>query len=180
VAIPLIWLGAGLAAAYAGSQIAREKQIADGHIRHFPGGHQTAVMPADGAIVCCGIYELFQHTGIWLEGRIVELRGNGLIRAVSPERFLADRSGNRIYVAANENLQPLIDSVCVSRVIPQLYQYSEYDLITNNCHRFVNQCVTGRSQQITRFAELNENLSGHFSQQIHWQPADYNTNYLGE
>lgn len=168
--IPLLWLGAGLAAAYASSQIAREKQVSDGHIRHFPGEDSTVVMPEDGAVVCCGIYEVFQHTGIWLDGQVVELKGNGLIRAISPQRFLQDRSGNRIYVACNAAHGPLVDEQCITRMLPRLYEYSEYDLISNNCHRFVNQCVTGLSARITRFAELNGSLSAHFGTRLHWQP----------
>lgn len=171
MALPLIWLGAGLAAAYAGTKLAREKQVADGHIQHFPGDCDIAVEPLDGAIVCCGIYEVFQHTGIWVDGQIVELRGNGLIRGISPTRFLHDRSGNRIYVACDEHLVPLVDPQAVVRGVERVFEYSEYDLIKNNCHRFVHQCVTGSSRVITRFAELNEALSQHFNTVIHWQPA---------
>ncbi len=169
--IPLLWLGAGIAAAYAGSQIAREKQKSDGHIRHFPGEHKSEVTPVDGAIVCCGIYELFQHTGIWLDGNIVELRGNGLIRGISPSRFLADRSGNRIYVACNDSLQPLVAPEAVSNALARLYTYSEYDLVSNNCHRFVYECVSGKTGRITRFAELNAALNALFDTPIHWQPT---------
>ncbi|WP_414830693.1 hypothetical protein [Alteromonas sp. H39] len=169
--LPLLWLGAGIAAAYAGSQIAREKQKSDGHIRHFPGEHQTEVTPVDGAIVCCGIYELFQHTGIWLDGNIVELRGNGLIRGISPSRFLSDRSGNRVFVACNEALEPLVAPDTVTNALDRLYTYSEYDLVSNNCHRFVYECVSGSSRRITRFAELNAALKVQFHTAIHWQPV---------
>ncbi len=169
--LPLLWLGAGIAAAYAGSQLAREKQKSDGHIRHFPGEHQSEVTPLDGSVVCCGIYELFQHTGIWLDGNIVELRGNGLIRAISPSRFLADCSGNRIFVACNDSLAPLVAPDSVGNALKRLYTYSEYDLVSNNCHRFAFECVSGHCRRITRFAELNAALKAQFQTPIHWQPV---------
>ncbi|MEW9799544.1 hypothetical protein [Alteromonas sp. CYL-A6] len=171
MAIPLLWLGAGLAAAYAGKEIAREKQVADGHIRHFPGKDARQVTPVDGALVCCGIYEIFQHTGIWVDNHIVELNGNGLVRAISPGRFLSQRSGSRIYVACHTTLQPMVDDAAARRAMEKVFQYQDYDVISNNCHRFSLACITGRTQPVTRFASLNEAIRDHFQDVIHWQPA---------
>ncbi|MCU7553985.1 hypothetical protein OCL06_05175 [Alteromonas sp. ASW11-19] len=168
--LPLLWLGAGLAAAYATSQWVREQQKADGHIRHFPGEHAEQVKPVDGALVCCGIYGLFQHTGIWLGGNIIELKGNGLVRGISPERFLHNRSGERIYIACHSNHRPLVDPKAAARALARVYSYSEYDVLNNNCHRFVYEMITGEVKPITRFGELNAAVSRYFSACIHWQP----------
>lgn len=170
--LPLVWLGAGVAALYAGSKLSREQQKYDGHIKHFPGECQLSVMPVNGAVVCCGIYEVFQHTGIWFDGEIIELKGNGLVRAISPERFIDNRSGNRIYIACNSDLQPLVDAGCATRAASRVFEYQDYDVIDNNCHRFTLQCVFGKDVAATRFAAVNEQLNLRFETPIHWQPID--------
>ncbi|RDV27406.1 hypothetical protein DXV75_05075 [Alteromonas aestuariivivens] len=171
MALPLVWLGAGLVAAYAGSQLAREQQRQSGHLGHFPGDCKMEVQPKNGSVVCCGIYEVFQHTGIWVDDQIIELKGNGLVRAVSPRRFLADRSGNRIYVACDGNLRPLVDEQAITRSVGQVFSYSEYHVWSNNCHRFVFSCISGKKQPVTRFGELNEKMYRHFGTVVHWQPV---------
>lgn len=170
MALPLALLGIGLAA-WAGSQIAREKQIADGHIKHFPGEDATPVRPCDGAIVCCGIFGVFQHTGIWVDNQIVELNGNGLIRAISPRRFLANRSGSRIFIACDNNLAPMVAPDAADNAASRIFQYAEYDVLRNNCHRFTLSCLNGRVQNITRFAEFNQAVAQHFDTVVHWQPC---------
>ncbi|WP_100641141.1 hypothetical protein [Alteromonas facilis] len=170
--LPLLWIGAGAAALYAGTKLTREMQVSKGHINHFPGECAQLVTPQNGAVVCCGIYEVFQHTGIWVDNQIVELRGNGLIRAISPERFLHDRSGNRIYVACDHSRSALSSDVVAKRAIDRVFDYSEYDLIENNCHRFTHHCVSGRDEPVTRFAELNEKLCELYGTTLYWQPAD--------
>lgn len=168
--LPLVWLGAGAAALYAGTKLTREFQKSQGYIDHFPGECKRSVMPVDGAVVCCGIYEVFQHTGIWVDNSIIELRGNGLIRGISPERFLEERSGNTIFVACDKSLRPLVNPNTAQAATSRIFEYSEYDLISNNCHRFTMHCVTGGDRQITRFAELNAALLDAFGTKIYWQP----------
>jgi hypothetical protein len=170
--LPLVWLGAGVAAVFAGSKMARENQKANGHIKHFPGECHQAVRPVNGSVVCCGIYELFQHTGIWVDGEIIELKGNGLVRAVSPSRFISERSGNRIYVACDEFLNPLTTANAARIASNHVFDYQEYDLISNNCHRFTAQCLLGHEVDVTLFADLNEIISSKFDTKIHWQPID--------
>lgn len=168
--LPLVWLGAGAAALYAGTKFTRELQKSRGYINHFPGESKIPVKPTDGAVVCCGIYEVFQHSGIWVDGQIIELRGNGLIRAISPERFLSERSGNVIYVACDESLSPLVREGAAESAASRVFEYSEYDLIENNCHRFTLSCATGANQAATRFSDLNQGLQQLFKTPIHWQP----------
>ena len=165
---PLIWLGAGLAALYATDQISKHNNKKQNRIRHYPGESDQPVRPTDGAIVCCGIFGVFDHTGIWLDGSIVELKGNGLIRAVSPERFIDNRSGEEIYVATDEYSVPLTSELTCERAADRLYQYSDYHVIDNNCHRFVWNCVSGTREKVTRFTELNEKLHCHFASPISW------------
>ena len=175
---PLLWLGAGLAAVYAGTQYARHEQKRSGHVAVFPGDCKIKVAPRNGAIMCCGIYELFQHTGIWLDGSIIELKGNGLVRAVSPERFIEQRSGRQIYVACDRAYEPLSDELAAQRAAQQLFSYRPYHVIDHNCHRFVWEVLSGKSVELTRFAELNARLHDYFTTAVHWQPALIRTSNL--
>lgn len=166
--VPLIWVGAGLAALYAGAKIAESHRDSGLVVKHYPGESDNAVTPINGAVVCCGIFGVFDHTGIWLDGSIIELKGNGLIRGISPERFIHNRSGEQIYVACGKDDQPLIDPTTAARAAERLYQYSEYHVIENNCHRFVWNCVSGRNEKLTRFSELNDVLSRYFDTRVSW------------
>jgi hypothetical protein len=49
------------------------------------------VIPINGSVVCCGIFGALTHTGLWVNGGIIELSGSGLVRTVSPERFIHDQ-----------------------------------------------------------------------------------------
>ena len=168
---PLIWLGVGLATLYATDQLSKHANKKQNRIRHYPGESDLPVKPVDGAIVSCGIFGVFDHTGIWLDGSIIELKGNGLIRAISPERFIDNRSGEDIFVATDENAIPLAESLTCERAADRLYQYSDYHVIENNCHRFVWNCLSGTNEKITRFTELNSCLHNHFACPISWHRA---------
>lgn len=170
--LPLFWLGAGAAALYTAAKFSENAQKNIGHVGRFPGECSNTVTPVDGAIVCCGIFGFFDHSGIWLDGNIIELKGNGLIRGISPQRFVKNRSGNTIYMACNSELEPLIGKDVVVRAAAQLYQYSEYDLFNNNCHKFVYKCLTNSTAPLTSFRDLNAKLSGYFACSIHWQPVN--------
>ena len=170
--IPLLWIGAGLAACYAGGAAQKRYKESNLKVEHFPGEGNQSASPMNGCIVCCGIYGVFEHTGIWCDGAIIELRGNGLIRAISPERFIQDRSGDDIFIACDNQCNPLIDKNTIQRATAQLYQYSEYHVIKNNCHRFVWQCISGESRSLTSFLEFNDALFSHFNCPISWQPIN--------
>lgn len=160
--IPLIWLGAGAAAVYTGLKYADQQE----RYSCLP-----SVVPLDGSLVSCGIFGLFEHSGIWLDGNIIELKGNGLIRAISPARFLHKRSGQTIALACDPMAQPLVAEHAVTRAVAQLFQYSEYDLLANNCHRFVWNCVSGKNEALTHFSDLNRRLEQYFNCPVNWVKA---------
>lgn len=170
--IPLIWLGAGLAVCYATGAATKEFKKVNSNVRFFPGEGKRPVSAEDGAIVCCGIYGLFEHTGIWIDNTIIELKGNGLIRAISPERFLQNRSGEHIYIACDQRDRPLIEPLIIQRAASKLYQYSEYHVLDNNCHRFVWKCLSDQNHSITSFSDLNQAIFKHFKSTISWQPLN--------
>lgn len=127
------------------------------------------VTPQPGSIVCCYVFGVIEHTGIWLaDDCLVELHGSGLVRAVSVKRFLAGRTGSQIFIACNHLHQPLIANTIVNRAERAIYQYREYDLFDNNCHRFVWSCLCGEERAIKSFNELNQKLAAYFKQGIYW------------
>ena len=176
MALPLLWLGAGALAILASKEYVSEAR-AKSRIRLMPGEGKEYVEPQNGAVVSCGIYGLFDHTGIWVDGNIIELKGNGLIRGVSAQRFLQNRSGECIYVACDNNNQPLVAGQAAERAIAQLFQYSHYDVFKNNCHKFVWQCLSGQQQSLTRFSDLNQKMAEWFNCDIHWQLASIKTSH---
>jgi hypothetical protein len=170
--VPLLWLGAGAIALLAGAKYSNDKRL-DQFVSRLPGNSDLEVEPVNGAIVTCGVYGLFEHTGIWVHGNILELKGNGLIRGISPNRFLEERSGDNIYIACADNKTPLIHPNTADRAVSRLFSYSEYDVINNNCHKFVWHCISGEDIPLTRFSELNKKMSEQFCSTIHWQPIKY-------
>lgn len=127
------------------------------------------VTPQPGSIVCCYVFGVIEHTGIWLaDDCLVELHGSGLVRAVSVKRFLTGRTGSQIFIACNHLHQPLIANTIVNRAERAIYQYHEYDLFDNNCHRFVWSCLCGEERAIKSFNVLNQKLAAYFKQGIYW------------
>lgn len=167
--VPLIWLGAGIAALYAGDKLVKSNQESRQRVHHFPGEGTRLVKPVDGALVCCGIFGMFDHTGIWVDGDIIELKGNGLIRGISPERFMTNRSGEQIYILCDAAGNALVAPNTQNSAVAKLYQYSEYHVISNNCHRFVWNCISGDNKKITSFKELNDELHQFFQCSLSWQ-----------
>lgn len=188
MALPLLLVGGALGAAILADQ--REKRHALERQRHsgvepqqrtgravglhpslWQSGHKQ-VKPKPGAIICCFVYGVIEHTGIWLDDNtLIELHGNGLIRAVSTARFLAGRTGTKIYVACNHAHQPLIDGEVLHRAELEIFSYREYDLFDNNCHRFVWSCLSGVEESLPSFNDLNKKLAQYFEQSIYWDEA---------
>lgn len=169
---PLFWLGASALAMLASVKYSNDKSL-EQSVRHLPGKSDCKVDPIDGAIVTCGIYGVFQHTGIWVDGDILELKGNGLIRGISPNRFLQERSGDNIYIACDEHNAPLVEPNSAERAVSQLFTYSAYDVLNNNCHKFVWKCISGEETALTRFSALNRKMAQYFSTTIHWHPINF-------
>ncbi|BDX06811.1 hypothetical protein [Planctobacterium marinum] len=168
MALPLLWLGAAAAATLAGIKYSNKISQHRGYVDVLPGESSLSVKPLDGAVVCCEVYGVLDHTGIWFDDGVIELNGNGLIRSISAERFLADRSGEEIFIACDTFGHPLIAEHTHTRAVSHLYQYRDYDLLNNNCHRFVWQAVSGVDEPINRFGDLNQHLSLLHQSSLSW------------
>lgn len=169
--LPLVYLGAGLAALYAGNRLSEEYQKQQGTVGEFPGDSQLTAVPVEGAVVCCGIYQVLDHTGIWLDDGIVEMNGSGLVRCISPLRFTNNRSGRAMYVACNSAGEVLVEQAAAMRAASRLFEVSDYHLFKNNCHRFVAEALLNKPVNLTSFADLNALLADYFSTRIHWLTA---------
>lgn len=114
---------------------------------------------APGTVLICEIYHLFEHSGIYLgDGLIVELAGTGLVRAVSPARFLDNRSGEHLFALCDDQGQPLANAAGAARAAAQIFSYQSYDLIQHNCHQFVARCLLNQRVQVTSFFDLRHEL----------------------
>lgn len=135
----------------------------------------SSVTPEAGSIVCCGVYGVLDHTGIWVDrDTIVELSSSGLVKAVSAERFLTERSGDHIFVACDNHHKPIVIKETVERAINSVFTYRGYDVIENNCHRFVNYCITGQEHELTRFTSLNDVIYRVSGKNIYWDKVKIN------
>ena len=112
-----------------------------------------------GSVIVCEIYHLFDHSGIYVgDGQIIELAGSGLVRAVTSQRFLHNRSGEQLMALCDPRGQPVGNPAGAERAAAQLFSYQPYDLLRHNCHQFVCCCLTGQNRQVTSFFDLRTEL----------------------
>ncbi|QTH64224.1 hypothetical protein J1N51_01700 [Psychrosphaera ytuae] len=124
--------------------------------------------PVKGSVVCCEVFHELEHTGIWLDSDcIIEFSDNGLIKALSAERFLKNRSGKEIYVACNNLGEPLADPNVADKALKMVFTYQEYELLKNNCHSFVASFF-GPKKNVVTFGELNKTLLDKYRRDIYW------------
>ncbi len=123
-----------------------------------------------GAVIACEIFHLFEHTGIYIgDNLIVELQGTGLVRAISPNRFLAGRSGEELLVACDAKGEVISSVAAAERASAQIFTCQDYDLLLNNCHRFTYACVSGKNEPITSFFDLKLALKNLWRQDVNWR-----------
>ncbi|MGL4475579.1 MAG: hypothetical protein ACRCT7_14175 [Shewanella sp.] len=137
---------------------------------------QRPVMLKAGAVVCCHVFGVIEHSGIYVgDDCIIELHGSGLIRPVSRARFLAHRSGERIFCATNDIGQLIIETAAIDAAIAAIYHYREYHVFDNNCHQFVWQCISGAALEVADFMTLNQLLAQRVGHSIHWRQTQSHT-----
>ena len=130
------------------------------------------LIPENGSVVCCDIFGAFTHTGIWLNGGVVELAGSGLVRSVSPQRFLHDRSGDRIFIMGDAHANVLCHHDAAENAQQRIFEYIHYDVMSNNCNRFVASCYgLANTHEIMLFDELTEKLSNFFKCPLVFYPV---------
>ena len=124
--------------------------------------------PIPGSVIRCKIAGgITYHSGIYIgNNRIVELEGEGHIRTVSTYEFLSHpgpRTGFSSQVACDDAGNPLGSERVASRARAKIGDRVEYNLVTENCHKFTTGCLTGDFENdITLFTELEEIIKNTF------------------
>lgn len=193
--LPLLWIGAAAVSALTVKGLADDRKTQQHNRKRYTrakkyselsrhdspiGIYPTDMMsteqmvkPVVGAIVCCGIGGVLDHTGIWVDDNtIVELDGKGLIKPVSVSRFTQNRTGKQIFIACDSMATPLACNNAAQRAISQIFQVRDYDVITNNCHQFIWQCFCPDDSNTTTFKDLNVKLATYFDREIYWDVCD--------
>lgn len=191
MAIPLLWLGAAALSAYAVKEVVDDRKLTqqqrslykkartltdltehESFVATYPSDvftTQLRVAPVRGSVVCCGIGGLLDHSGLWLgDDTIVELDGKGLIKGLSSQRFIAERSGKQIFIACDSTGSPLANHKVARVAEQQIFQYRDYDLINNNCHQFIWQCFNQEGATITSFKTLSQRLAQYYNRVVYW------------
>lgn len=189
--LPLLWIGAAAVSALAVKGLADDRQsqqrkrfnycraqtLADlapyeSAIATYPTDMlltEQKVKPVAGAIVCCGIGGVLDHSGIWVdENTIIELDGNGLIKPVSAQRFTDTRTGKGIFIACDSLGVPLASEMAAQRAVAQIFQVRDYHLLDNNCHQFIWECFQTDSKKVTTFKALSLNVADLFDRVVYW------------
>ena len=189
--LPLLWLGAAAVSAFAVKSAADDRKAQqkqrgryrkvqslidlerhESPIAIYPSDYfstEQRVKPQIGAIVCCGIGGVLDHTGIWVgEDTIIELDGNGLIKPVSAQRFTDTRTGKGIFIACDSLGVPLASEMAAHRAVAQIFQVRDYHLLDNNCHQFIWECFQTDSKKITTFKALSLNVADLFDRVVYW------------
>lgn len=109
------------------------------------------VKPKEGSIVYCDLALGYaEHSGIYIgNDKIVELSSSGKIQKVSIEEFksggLLTKTGIsdvNIYVSS-KNGSAVGSHKVARRAIAKVGKTIEYNVLTNNCHKFSCGCLTG-------------------------------------
>ncbi|MDP5214052.1 hypothetical protein ORJ66_13445 [Pseudoalteromonas tunicata] len=125
-----------------------------------------------GALVCCTVYQAFDHVGLVVDNdTIIELHGSGLIRAVSPERFLAKRSGKHMFIACDQQGQAFSFPQAVNAAINDVFSYCEYDALAQNCYRQTWHWIDGSDKSIESFLLFNQCIALKINQRVYWDLA---------
>jgi len=193
--LPLLWLGAAAISALAVKELADDRKKQQNKRRYYRDvqslnklkeyespivqyptdlfSTEQKVRPEIGALVCCGIGGLLDHTGIWVgDNTIIELDGNGLIKPISVQRFTKERSGKNIFIACDSKAKPIASEMAANRAQQQVFQCRDYHMIENNCHQFIWQCFKPDDKSLTTFKELNIRLAHLFDRKIYWDICD--------
>lgn len=182
MALPLIALGGLLGAclvkhAYDTDLAQQDKQrrsgnMSKGAIGRYPCQNNYSQYTGNlstGQLVCCEVFHGFWHLGVMIhDDLVVELNGNGLIRAISLKRFLTGRSGDKLFVACDMQGKSLIDEAIVKRAENRIFDFIDYHVFERNCYHFIWQLYSEEYAEITHFEDFNQHLARHFKQAIYW------------
>ena len=122
--------------------------------------------PTPGTPLLVSLALAVEHTGVYLGGgRVAELQDSGRVVAVSltdfvngsPGAFPAVRTGTRIFAACDAKTRKPIGtarSFATAKAAVAGRAWLSYDLVCNNCHRFVAACAQGTNWNARDFGRV--------------------------
>ena len=120
--------------------------------------------PGTPLLEALGPAGLVEHSGLYLgESTAAELHGDGVFQKVTLSKFLNgdetdprnQRCGTKIFAACDlETRKPLSLTSAVDFATATIDTTTEYNLLTNNCHRFTASCILGEMQKPLSFQDL--------------------------
>lgn len=129
------------------------------------------VKPKPGSVVVCDL-KLFilpgvDHSGIADgKGMIIHRDGDAGLMRSTPSSFMDRLNGKNgalcVFVACSGH-SPIGNQKALERAEKALYDpaFGGYDLFRNNCHQFVQYCLTGKRDNSFTFASLENHLCQH-------------------
>ena len=120
--------------------------------------------PGTPLLEALGPAGLVEHSGLFLgESTAAELHGDGVFKRVTLSRFLNGdefdpdnpRCGTKIFAACDmETKKPLALESAVDFASNKIDEKTEYNLLTNNCHRFTASCLLGKALEPLTYPDL--------------------------
>ena len=133
--------------------------------------------PKVGSVLHCSLLQTVEHTGIYVGwNKVVHLNGDGIIEKVSYAEFIGRLDGMNPTIAiccpVDQDNNPIGDKVVAKRARSFFGQYRDYNLITDNCHKFTYYCLTGTTLPIVMFNDIESALDERYDF-CGWEPIDW-------
>ena len=133
--------------------------------------------PKVGSILYWNLALAFEHTGIYVGwNKVVHLNGDGIIEKVSYAEFIGRLDGMNPTIAiccpVDRDNNPIGDKEVAKRARSLVGKYRDYNLITDNCHKFTYYCLTGTTLPIVMFNNIESELEDRYDF-CGWEPIDW-------
>lgn len=132
-----------------------------------PDDEDSSVYVTYGAIVFSPIFKNEQHVGICNGDRIIEMTRNGIKNSTKTE-FLNGLLTDELYTFASNGVALSFKNTIKNAddVLKKYKKYNQtYDLISNNCIKFVVYCITGDiDNDAVQFEDLEEIINEYCSE----------------
>lgn len=139
----------------------------------------TTVTPVPGSVIYCGLaMNMVEHSGIYIgNGKIVHLQGDGKITAVSRAEFLERLDGYNVAITtyvSSRGGKAVGSKAVAAKAKAWIGDTRDYNLITNNCHRFSSECIDYEAELKTTLTGLKATAEGHLNcnQWLAWTLGD--------
>lgn len=121
------------------------------------------IEPEIGSVLFCSLATMAEHTGIYVgDDEVVHLNGDGIIEKVSFDEFVDRLDGWNKTLAINCPVdwthEPIGDPKVAQRALSLVGKHRNYNLLSDNCHKFTYYCLTGKKLPIVMFQTIEAEL----------------------